>query len=77
MKTNTQTEEQTRICRISSHYPINTTASVELLSQRYGDKQTATAAQTLAAQADRTIATLMSFNGCKSSIMRGSNWAAR
>ncbi len=37
------------------------------------NKQTMPAAQTLAAQADGTIATLMSFNGWKSSIMRWSN----
>lgn len=70
---NKHTVRKATICRISSHYPINATASEELLTQRNSDKQTVTAAQTLAAQADGTIATLMSFNGWRSNIMRSRN----
>lgn len=67
---NKHTVRKATICRISSHYPINATASEELLSQRDSDKQTVTAAQTLAAHADGTIATLMSLNGVKEWILR-------
>lgn len=37
---NKHTVRKANICRISSHYPINTRASEELLTQRNSDKQT-------------------------------------